>query len=184
MPRPPAPLLAAAVVLASAAAAAEPLPPGSIGFVGGIASGTGADARRLGYGFQWGGQAAWQPMSTEDRFGWAIKWSFVQGTMSSANAASVGDELSTLEMDLTLGLRIRPGTNPSRYLTLRAGGQLFRANQVIPPKMQRAFAGVVASIGLDQYASGVLFNADVRVSQIGDGPTTIALMLGIAKTGP
>jgi hypothetical protein len=172
-------------------AAAEELPPGSLGVIVGAASGTGVDANRLGFGYQIGGQAAWQPMVTERRIGWAIKWSAAFGTMYSAGAASVGDTLKTLHMDLMLGLRLRPGQNPSRYLTLRAGGQLLRANQVIPranqvsaSSNQRAFAGAVASLGVDQYAYGFLFNVDVRVDQIGAGPTIIALMFGAGKTGP
>jgi hypothetical protein len=168
----------------TAPAAAESLPPGSIGVIVGAAGGTGVDANRLGFGYQVGGQAAWQPMATERRLGWAIRWSAAFGTMYDAGAASVGDTLKTLHMDLMLGLRLRPGLNPSRYLTARAGGQLLRANQVVPPSMQRAFAGAVASVGLDQYAYGFLFNVDVRVDQIGTGPTIIALMFGAGKTGP
>jgi hypothetical protein len=173
-----------AMVVASSVARAEPLPPGSIGLVAGAASGTGVDANRLGFGYQIGAQAAWQPMVTERRIGWAAKWSFVFGTMYDAGAASVGDTLLTLQMDLLLGLRLRPGTNLSRYLTLRGGGELLRANQVVPPQRHRAFAGAVASIGLDQYAYGFLFNLDVRISQIGTGPTIVALMFGAGKTGP
>jgi len=168
----------------AAPAAAEPLPPGSIGMIVGAASGTGVDANRLGFGYQVGGQAAWQPMATERRLGWALKSSVAFGTMYDAGAASVGDTLKTLHMDLMLGLRIRPGANPSRYLTLRAGGQLLRANQVVPPSEHRAFAGGVASVGLDQYAYGFLFNFDVRMGQIGTGPTIIALVFGAGKTGP
>jgi hypothetical protein len=173
-----------AVLAAGAPAAAEPLPPGSLGVIVGAASGTGVDANRLGFGYQVGGQAAWQPMVTERRTGWALKWSAAFGTMYDAGAASVGDELKTLHMDLMLGFRIRPGLDPSRYLTLRAGGQLLRSNQVIPPTLHRTFAGAVASLGVDQYAYGFLFNVDVRVNQIGTGPTIIALMIGAGKTGP
>ncbi|HSK00375.1 MAG TPA: hypothetical protein VK932_04000 [Kofleriaceae bacterium] len=178
-------VIAALIALGAAApAAAEPLPPGSLGVIVGAASGTGVDANRLGFGYQIGGQAAWQPMATENRLGWALKWSVAFGTMYDAGAASVGDTLKTLHMDLMLGVRVRPGVNPSRYLTLRAGGQLLRANQVVPPSMERAFAGGVASVGVDQYAYGFLFNIDVRVNQIGTGPTIIALMFGAGKTGP
>jgi hypothetical protein len=165
-------------------AAAESLPPGSLGVVVGAASGTGIDANRLGFGYQIGGQAAWQPMATENRIGWGLKWSVAFGTMYDASAARVGDTLKTLHMDLMLGVRVRPGRNPSRYLTLRAGGQLLRANQVVPPSPDRAFVGGVASVGIDQYAYGFLFNFDVRVGQIGTGPTIIALVLGAGKTGP
>lgn len=182
-------VLAAALASAGAgvgarAAAAEPLPPGSLGVFAGVASGTGVDANRLGFGYQIGGHAAWQPMVTERRIGWGLKWSVAFGTMYDAGAASVGDTLKTLHMDLMLGIRVRPGVNPSRYLTLRGGGQLLRANQEVPPSRERGFWGGAASVGIDQYAYGFLFNIDVRLNQIGSGPTIIALVLGAGKTGP
>ncbi|MBA3397768.1 MAG: hypothetical protein H0T89_34410 [Deltaproteobacteria bacterium] len=180
----PLALGALAIAAASPPAAAEDLPPGSIGMVVGAASGVSSDANRLGYGYQVGAQAAWQPMTTERRIGYALKWSFVFGTMYDAGAASVGEELLTLQMDVMAGLRVRPGNNPSRYITLRLGAQMLRANQIILPSMHRAFAGPVASVGFEQYAYGFLFNLDVRVSQIGSGPTIIALMFGASKSGP
>jgi len=173
--------LASALVASSAAA--EDLPPGSLGVLIGAISGTGADARPLGFGYLLGGQAAWQPMSTESRIGWSAKSSVLFGTMYGSSAARIAGELLTLQMDLMLGVRVRPGDNPSRYFTARVGAALLRANQVIPPDMQRAFAGGVASIGLDQYISGWLFNADVRYGLIG-GPSELGLVLGVAKTGP
>jgi hypothetical protein len=173
------------VVLAtSSLVIAEPLPPGSLGFVVGGLSGTGADAKNLGFGYQLGGQAAWQPMVTERRIGWTVKWSAMFATMYSAEAARINDQLLTLQMDLMTGIRIRPGDNPSRYVTLRAGGALFRANQVIPPHMFRAFAGGIASVGVDQYISGWLLNVDVRWGLIGSGPSELGLVIGFAKTGP
>jgi hypothetical protein len=180
-------------VAAASPARAEKLPPGSIGLVGALASGTFADASRVGYGYQLGAQAAWQPMRTENRLGFSLKWSFVFGTMYNANAARVGDELLTFQMDLMVGLRIRPGTNATRYLTLRAGPQMMRTNQVIPSMdsdTKRAFVGAVASIGIDQYAGipwlggRFLYSLEAHLSQIGTGPTTLAIMFGLGKTGP
>lgn len=181
-----APSLVVLATLAGLApnAAADPLPPGSLGVLVGALSGTGPDAKALGFGYVLGGQAAWQPMTTERRFGWSIKWSALFGTKFSADAARVNSELLTLQMDLLVGVRVRPSENPSRYLTARVGGGLFRANQVIPPDMQRAFVGAVASVGLDQYLSGWLFNVDVRYGLIGPGPSELGLMIGVAKTGP
>lgn len=168
----------------SRAVHADPLPPGSLGMTVGLVSGTGADAKNLGFGYLLGGQATWQPMSTERRIGWSAKSNVLFGTMYSADAARINDQLLTLQFDLMLGVRIRAGDNPSRYVTLRAGGALFRANQVIPPEMFRAFAGGVASVGLDQYISGWLFNVDVRYGLIGTGPSELGLVIGFAKTGP
>ena len=193
-------LVAAALLLVSVPAAAEPLPPGSIGVVGALASGTFADASRLGYGYQIGGQAAWQPMRTENRLGFSLKWSFVFGTMYEANSARVGDELLTFQMDLMAGFRIRPGTSATRYLTLRVGPQLMRTNQVIPTismdeEPQRAFIGAVASVGVDWYAGlpwlggRFLYSLEARLCQIDipgvrSSPSTLAIMLGLGKTGP
>ena len=176
--------LALPVLLLASTAAADPLPPGSLGIVSGAVSGTGADAKNLGFGYLLGGQAAWQPMDTNDRVNWSAKWSAVFGTMYSADAARINDQLLTLQMDLMLGFRVRPGTTRSRYLTVRAGGALFRANQVIPPQMYRAYAGGVASVGLDQYISGWLLSVDVRYGLIGAGPSSLGLVIGFAKTGP
>jgi hypothetical protein len=187
------------VVMALALPArAEPLPPGSIGLVGALASGTFADASRLGYGYQVGAQAAWQPMRTEHRLGFSVKWSFVFGTMYSADSARVGDELLTFHMDVMAGLRIRPGDSATRYITLRVGPQMLRTNQVIPSmedQTQRAFFGAAASIGLDQYGGlpwlggRFLWSLEARLCQIDipfvrSSPTTLAIMLGLGKTGP
>lgn len=186
----------ATIVMALSLAApahAEELPPGSIGVIGALASGTFADASRVGYGYQIGAQAAWQPMRTENRLGFSAKWQFAFGTMYSADAARVGDELLTFQMDMMLGLRIRPGTSATRYLTLRVGPQLMRTNQVIPSltdDMQRAFVGAAASVGLDWYAGlpwlggRFLYSWEARLSQIGTGPTTLAIVFGLGKTGP
>jgi hypothetical protein len=176
--------LASALVGGAPAATADPLPPGSLGMTVGLVGGTGADAKNLGFGYQLGGQATWQPMATERRIGWSVKSDVLFGTMYSADAARVSGQLLTLQLDLMLGIRIRPGVNVSRYITLRGGGALFRANQVIPPDMYRAFAGGVASLGIDQYISGWLFNVDLRYGLIGTGPGAVGLVIGFAKTGP
>ncbi|HEY4242589.1 MAG TPA: hypothetical protein VGM88_22380 [Kofleriaceae bacterium] len=182
----------AVLCLLAGTVSAEPLPPGSIGVMFGGVAGTGAYASRLGLGYyQLGGQGAWQPMSTEQRVGWSLKWSFNFGRTYDASAARIDDVLRTIQFDLMAGVRIRPGTNPSRYVTLRAGGELFRSSQPIPPSQtQRSFAGGVASIGLDQYGwclvqDKCLYNIDVRYGLIGDhGPQEIALIVGLSLVGP
>jgi hypothetical protein len=181
-------LLAAAALTALVAggypAHADPLPSGSLGIMFGAGGGTGQYARKLGLGYyQFGGQAAWQPMTTEQRVGWSLKWQFVFGTMYGAESARINVNLLTLQMDLMAGLRIRPGQNLRRYLALRGGVELFRANEGIQPDgggdRQRAFVGPVAAATFEQYAFGAfLFNVDVRYGLIGSGPAEIALLVG------
>jgi hypothetical protein len=184
MPRWPfvAPVVALAVGLAALAPAAraEPLPSGSMGIMFGAGGGTGSYAKQLGVGYyQFGAQAAWQPMATERRFGWSLKWSFLFGTMYDAEAARIDLYLRTLQMDFMAGVRFRPGVSPLRYLALRGGVELFRSNELIAPTNQRAFVGPVAAAAFEQYAFGAfLFNVDVRYGLIGSGPTEIAVLAG------
>lgn len=167
-------------------ARAEPLPSGTIGLVFGAVSGTGADAKRLGYGFyQFGMQAAWQPMTTEQWWGWSIRWGTMFGTLFDGTAAQIESELRTMQMDLTIGVRLRPWATPTRYLTARAGGELLRSNEPIPPTMERSFVGGIASVGIDQYLGGFMFNVDVRYGLFGkDTPREIALLVGVGLAGP
>jgi hypothetical protein len=183
---------AAAVVCGFATPAlAEALPPGAIGPILGGISGTGADAKRLGAGVQYGAQASWQPMSSDRSWGWGLRWATMFGRNYGGTAAQVDSKLSTLQMDLTIGLRYRPWVTPRRYLTLRAGAELLRTNEPIPTsndagaEMRRAFLGGVASVGLDQYLwSFAMLSVDVRYGTIGGGPSQIALVVGIGLVGP
>ena len=168
-------------------AAAEPLPSGSMGLLLGGVAGTGPDAKRLGFGYidAFSFQAAWAPMTTERRIGWMARWTTIFTANYGASAGQVAD-LQTMQMDLSLGLRVRPSANPRRYITAGGGLALFRANQTIPPNMERAFIGPVASVGAQQYFLGtrLLFDFDVRYGLIGDGPTQIAFTAAISITGP
>jgi hypothetical protein len=172
--------------LGSAPARAEPLPSGSLGVLFGAGAGTGRYARSLGIGYyQFGAQATWQPMRTERRIGWSLKWSFVFGRMLEAESARIDDVLRTLQMDFMAGIRVRPGVSRGRYLALRGGVELFRANELIMPGNERAFVGPVAAVAVEQYAFGAfMFNLDVRYGLIGWGPAEIALLAGVAISVP
>lgn len=173
------------VLFAAARAPAEPLPPGAIGLVVGGVAGTGADNKRLGYGvYEIGAQASWQPTTTEHHVGWTLRWSTLFGLMYGGSAAQVASSLHTVTMDFTAGLRLRPWRTPSRYLTLRAGGELLRSNEPIPPLEHRSFAGAIGSIGLDQYAAGMLISVDLRYGMFVTGPGSLALLVGVGFTGP
>jgi len=173
-------LVVVAALAVAVPARAEPLPSGSLGVMFGAGGGTGKYARSLGLGYyQFGAQAAWQPMTTEQRISWSLKWAFAFGTMYGADSARIDLHLRTLQMDFLAGLRIRPGESRLRYLALRGGVELLRSNEPIQPDGQRAFVGPVADLAVEQYAFGaVLFNVDVRYGLIGSGPAEIALLAG------
>jgi hypothetical protein len=173
--------LALAMTTATTTARAESLPSGSMGIMFGAGEGTGHYKARLGRGYyQFGAQAAWQPMTSEQRLGWSLKWEFAFGTMYGAEAAHIDIYLRTFQLDFMAGLRIRPGENRLRYLALRGGVELFRSNEVIE-RDQRAFVGPVAAAAVEQYAFGIfLFNIDLRYGLIGAGPAQIALLAGVS----
>jgi hypothetical protein len=89
------------------AGAADPLPSGTIEGVASAVSGTGADATRLGFGYQYGWRAAWQPMSSDRSFGYTLRWLTMFGAMYNAEAARLA-ELRMVLMDFTAGVRWRP----------------------------------------------------------------------------
>jgi hypothetical protein len=176
-----------AVIAYAPHSAAEVMPSGSMGVIAGGYAATGADAKRLGYGYVlpfFSFSASWQPMTTDRRVGWTARWTTITTSAYNPVAGQVAD-LETLQMDLTFGVRVRPGDSPRRYLTLRAGPALLRANQTIPPKMQRAFLGPTSSVGFQQYLLGTRFmlDLDLRYGLIG-GPSELGLTAGISINGP
>ncbi|MDB4953915.1 MAG: hypothetical protein JWO36_1484 [Myxococcales bacterium] len=172
------------VVLAQPAHS-EPLPSGAIGGAIGGVSGTGPDAKRIGFGYQVGIQASWQPTSTERKIGWTLRGALLFGQLYTGSAPQIDPTIRTVQMDLTIGARFRPWATPSRFLTLRGGAELLRTNEPIPPLNSRAFLGGIASVGFDQYAFGFLFSIDVRYGLIAtSGPSELGLLLSIGRAGP
>ena len=177
------PLAAIAFALVGVRAVrAEPLPPAAIELIGGISSGAGADAKTLGFGYVFGAEAAWQPMSTERRWGWSVRWSTLFGGLYDGQAEQVNPPLRTVQMDGTLGVRFRPWATPARYLTLRAGAGLLRVND--PVDGHRAFIGPVAAAGFDQYIGVLVLGVDLRAGLIANGPEQLALVVRIGVAGP
>ena len=188
--------LVVAVLLASTAAQAEPnasgaeLPKGAIGVTTGFVAGTGADNKRIGDGFyEFGAQASWQPMTTEMRWGLTIRWAAMFGLMYGGSASHIDTTLRTVEMDLMAGVRTRPWSSVSRYLTFRIGANLLRSNEPIPTDDSmtgsRSYVRGVASIGIDWYVSIFMLNIDLRYARLGsDAPVEGALMVGGAFAGP
>jgi hypothetical protein len=180
-----------AIALLAGTAHAEPLPPGALELIGGAIGGTGADAKRVGFGWQFGASAAWQPMDTSKRWSIAVRWSVLfaglYDSMASLDQSSSAG-LRTVMMDLTGGVRFRPWATPSRYLTLRLGAGILRSNDPISGG-SRDYLGPVSSVGIDQYAGTLLLGVDVRYALmpapfIASGPEQVAIVLRVGVAGP
>ena len=181
-------LAAIIVVLCAASARAENLPPGTLSAVAGATSGTGADAKRLGFGGYAGIQTSWQPSDSDRKFGWTLRWGVMFGRLYNGSAVRIGSEFESVNMDLSVGARFRPGLSPHRYLTARFGAGMMRTSQPLitsDGEMQRAFIGGIASVGLDQYFSSFMLGVDVRYGLFGGGaPQTLSLLVSLGLTGP
>ena len=172
-----------AVLVAAGTARAEPLPPGSLEGLFGGTSGAGADAKRLGYGYVVGVEASYQPISTEQRIGFAVRWSTLFGGMYNGNAEKVNPPLRTVQMDLTAGIRFRPWATRRRYFTVRGGVGLLRTNDPVIGT-DREFVGPVAAVGVDQYFGTIVMGLDLRYGLISTGPEQLALVLRFGVAGP
>ena len=109
--------------------------------------------------------------------------------MYGGTASHIDTTLRTVQMDLTVGVRMRPWSSVSRYLTFRGGAELLRSNEPIPTDQSmtgsRSYVGGVASIGIDQYLSIFMLNIDVRYAMIGGGgPAELSLIFGGSFAGP
>lgn len=179
-------LLVAAIALRALSvqvAHGEPLPAAAFEIIpGGVSAGAGADAKTLGVGYIFGAEAAWQPMSTERRWGWTLRWATLFGRLWDGSAQQVNPPLLTVQMDVTAGLRFRPWQTPASYLTARAGVGLLRAND--PVDGARAFVGPVGAVGFDHYIGNVVFGADLRAGLLANGPEQLQVVVRIGLAGP
>jgi hypothetical protein len=172
--------LAAALVAAPARlAAADGLPPGMIGVVGGIRSGTNAVQSQFRIGALWGIEAGWQPMSPTSRFGYAVRWRALFSGFWSAAPSNPASTLRVVEMDVAPSLRIAPRPGQPRFLDVGGGLSLLRSNVPLAPDMKRAYWGPFVSVGLEQFIGSTMsVTFEIRVGELFIGPTTASAIVG------
>jgi hypothetical protein len=170
-----------AITATAPRAAADALPSGTLGFIGGGRQGTGAASATFGLGLLWGVEAGWQPMTTAQRVGWAVRWRVLFSGYLSGQSNNLAGALRAVEVESGAGVRValRPGL--LRYLDLGGGVSLLRSNvPLLPPSTRRAYVGPYASIGLEQYVgTSVLLTFEFRIGLIGTGPSTLSAIGGI-----
>lgn len=179
--------LALVAVVASTAtrghAESDRLPSTSLGVTTGIVAGAGPSAKPLGFGFALGFAAAVQPMRSDQRLGWSVRWSSLfqyQNILSNATAARISGDVRLYQADVVFRGRFAPTERSGTYLTAGVGVSLLRANQPVPPDSQRVWAGGLVTLGVDKYVwSGFLLSLDARFGLIGNGPTTFATLLTV-----
>lgn len=173
-------LTALLVAALASRAAADALPSGSLGIVTGVRQGVGAASSTFGLGALWGVEAGYQPMSTSQRVGWAVRWRVLFSGYLSGQSDNLAGNLRAVEVDGGAALRIAPRPGLLRYLDVGAGVSLLRSNiPLLPPSRQRAYLGPYVSVGLEQYVGSPVLTFELRVGVIGTGPTTLSAIAGI-----
>jgi hypothetical protein len=174
--------VAAAIGLAPASAAAqEGSPNGRLGLVLGGRQNVGGLADDYALGTTWGIHAGYQ-LATGAR-PWSVggAWSVLWSRFGAANDDLVGGPLSVLEMNFGLHFRWLLSEGAARFVTLSAGGTLYRANIPIPPDDERIYLGPYAGLGTEVYLSGeYLLSLEARYGLLTGGPGSLLVLAGFA----
>jgi hypothetical protein len=174
---------AAALVLAVASGApravrADPMPTGRVSGQAGIKAATGSFASRLGVGYAFGFEAAYQPLRPDQSIGVALSW-FTTWSHFGEGSARVAGSLAMLELGAGARLRAPLGVRRRQVIFLGGGLGLIRLNEPVVEDGDRSYVGWWANGGIE----GVLFGAQVGlearyvVTRTDDG--TIAFLLSV-----
>jgi hypothetical protein len=190
IPRPLGPAAGLALVIAIAAlaprdAAAEDLPPGRLGIVAGVRSGTGELADAFGLGAVFGFEAGWQPMSTEDRVGFAARWSVLWSSFDvfgyGADPESLTGSLRVLQLDAGARIRVAPRPGTGGILSAGFGVTALRSNVPLPPDQEREYVGGYGAGGIEYLLTRrILLSVEVRYGLIFAGPGAVDVLIGVA----
>ena len=163
---------------------ADPLPPAHAGLAMLISHGGGTSANDLGTGVGAAIQAGWQPMTTEQRLGWVVRWGWSRNLYGDAPAAPVTRDLELTELEMTVGARLAPTAAAGRYLTARVGAALLRSNESIPPDDTRSYVGPLGYVGYEQAFVGPIdVSIELRYSLITAGPSQVSACIGLGWSG-
>jgi|GEM_PF-2416243 len=167
------------------AVGADPLPAGRVSLVVGIKSGTGSLSSSIGNGYGFGFEASYAPMSRNQRVGWGVSWA-TTWSRYGAGSARIADEMSILEMDAGVRLRVALGVKTRQVLFLGGGGALVRSNEPIFVGDDRSRIGPWGSAGIEgraPIANDLLVGVAVRYGYIRDGDGVLSVMIsaGVGK---
>lgn len=171
-------IVATGVTAGSSPAVAEPMASGRISGQLGIKAATGGFAARLGTGYGFGLEAAYQPLRPDQSIGLGLSWS-TTWSYYGAGSARVADSLSMLELEAGVRARVPLGARRQQVLFLGGGVALIRMNE--PPVVdgERAYVGPWAAAGVEGLLFGAQLGLEARyvVARSDDG--TIGLLLSV-----
>lgn len=186
--------LAAALVIPGAGAGpatAEPLPTGRVSLHVGAKASTGAFASRMGLGFAYGFEAAYQPLRGDQSIGLGLSWATTWSTYGegSARVAScepvlgwnVSNCMAMLEMMAGARARVPLGVRRRQVLFLGGGIALIRLNEPPVEDGERSYVGPWAAAGIEGLLFGLQVGGEARYVLTDDNDGTIGFLFSVGS---
>ena len=185
--------VAAALVTAGpAAAAADRLPTGRVSVQVGAKASTGAFASRMGLGFAYGFEAAYQPLRADQRLGLGLSWATTWSTYGEGSARVAGCEvlgitwslsncLAMLEMMVGARVRVPLGVRRRQVLFLGGGVALIRVNEPPVQDGDRSYVGPWAAAGVESLLFGLQVGVEARYVLTSSDDGTIGFLLSVGS---
>jgi hypothetical protein len=159
---------------------ADDLPAGKFGILGALRQNIGELGEQYGWGWLWGFEAGYQPTRRGQALSFGFDWSALFGRSYASQSTLTEDPLLAVEMSLGARLRMALGEEAPRFLVGTAGATILRTSVPIPPDHERLYLGGYVGFGVEQYVGSLLFGLEARFGLLGDGPTGLSLVAGIA----
>jgi hypothetical protein len=157
----------------------DALPPAKLTALIAVVHGTGSVADDLGFGWAWGFEAAWQPARVDRAVAWAVAADLMFLSFGDEPANLLAGSIDAVELALIGRVRWAPTPVPGRFLTLGAGGTVWRASSPVPPDGRGDYNGPLAELGLEQLFGKLAIELHARLGPIATGPTVITGSLGV-----
>jgi hypothetical protein len=158
----------------------DDLPAGKFGILGALRQNIGELGDQYGWGWLWGFEAGYQPTRRGQALSFGFDWSALFGRSYASQSTLTEDPLLAVEMSLGARLRMALGEEAPRFLVGSAGATILRTSVPIPPDHERLYLGGYVGFGVEQYVGSLLFGLEARFGLLGDGPTGLSLVAGIA----
>lgn len=158
----------------------DDLPAGKFGILGALRQNIGELGEQYGWGWLWGFEAGYQPTRRGQALSFGFDWSALFGRSYASQSTLTEDPLLAVEMSLGARLRMALGEEAPRFLVGTAGATILRTSVPIPPDHERLYLGGYVGFGVEQYVGNLLFGLEARFGLLGDGPTGLSLVAGIA----
>ena len=164
--------------VAAPSARADDMPTGRISGQAGLQASTGAFAARLGAGWAFGFEAAYQPLRPDQSIGLALSW-FTTWSYYGSGSARIADQLAMLQLGAGARVRVPLGVRRRQVLFLGGGVAMIRLNEPPVEDGDRSYLGPWATAGVEGMVGPVQLGVEARYVVTGSDDGTLGLLLSL-----